>query len=160
MVTLAALLAAVVPALLPAGHGWHVGSARIDTVGCPRCVQTDSWASTLRYADPPNQFPPHRTMARMGPHDLVIQVIRSWEPNAPGWMHDQHPLRIVRSQIHANFEGNTTHERVALWSGATWRAGSFVSVMVLFGSPVPTTRDVARAQHELDGTRYIPWQLR
>jgi hypothetical protein len=152
-------LLAVLPALLPAGHGWQVGTARVATPGCVRCVQTESWASTLAYVDPPNQFPPHRTMARMRRHDVVIQVLRSWEPDPPGWVHERRPLRIVRSRIHANFEGNTTHDRVSLWSGATWRAGSFVSVMVLFGSAAPDAHDIRRAQRELDAARYAPWRL-
>jgi hypothetical protein len=154
-----ALLLAVVPALLPAGHGWHVGATQVPAAGCPRCVQTFSRASTVPYRDPPNQFPPHETMTRMGPRDIVVQVVRSWEPDPPSWMHERRPLRIVRSQVHANFEGNTTHARVSLWSSSTWRAGSFVTVMVLFGSAAPTAGDVARAQHELDAARYPRWKL-
>jgi hypothetical protein len=154
-----ALAVALLPALLPGGHGWHTGAARVDTAGCARCVQTFSRASTARYRDPPNQFPPHRTMAGMRSADIVIQVVRSWEPDPPTWMHERRPLRIVRSQIHSNFEGNTTHARVSLWSTSTWRAGSFVTVMVLFGRPVPTAADVVRAQRELDATRYPRWRL-
>jgi hypothetical protein len=98
-------------------------------------------------------------MAAMRKDDIVVQVTRSWEPDPPSWVHDRRPLRILPSEVHANFEGNTTHARVSLWSSATWRAGSFVMVMVLFGSPDPTAAEIARAQRELDAALYPRWQL-
>jgi hypothetical protein len=158
---LAAALASAVapPAALPRGHGWHVGTARIASASCPRCVQVDSWGSTIRYRDAPNDFP-HRTMARLGRDDLIVQVLRSWEPSPPRWVLTRRPLRIRRSQIHASFEGNTTHGRASLWSSATWRNGSFVQVYVFFGSPSPGAAAIARAQSELDHTSFPRWTIR
>jgi hypothetical protein len=157
----AAFLAALVvapPALMPSAGGWRVATARVPSVGCTRCVQTFSRASTVRYRDAPNDFP-QKTMATLGPNDVIEQVTRSWEPSPPAWEHERHPLRISRASIHANFEGNTTHGRVSIWAATTWRDGSLVSVYVFFGAPKPAPAVVARAQRELDGTRYPPWKI-
>lgn len=158
----AELLSALViaaPAVLPHSHGWSGGTARIPNSSCPRCVQVDSWVSTVRYRDAPNEFP-HKTIATLGPADAILIVIRSWQPAPPVWMKRQHPLRIERSQIHANFEGNTTHGRVSLWAATTWRNGSAVEVYVYFGSPVPSRAAVKRVQRELDAARFPRWSIR
>jgi hypothetical protein len=63
----------------------------------------------------------------------------------------------VRSTIHSNFEGNPTHGRVSVWMGSTWRAGSWVSVYIYFGSPKPSQAAVSRAQAELDTMRVSAW---
>ena len=158
----AVLLAALViapPALLPGGSGWHVSTANIRSDFCPRCVQKFSRASTVRYLDAPNDFP-QKTMATLRRGDVILQVTRSWQPSPPKWEFKRHPLQILRSQIHAGFEGNTTHGRVSEWLGSTWRNGSHVAVYVFFGSPLPTASTVARAQRELDGTQFAPWTIR
>ena len=146
------------PARLPA-HGWYAGSARLADAGCARCVQTESWASTVPYRDPANQLPPHRTMAALPPDGVIVHVTRSWEPSPPAWVRRVHPLRIARSATTAAFEGNTTRGRVSLWMGSTWRAGSYVGVWVLFGRPTPTASQVRKAQAELDGTVFAPWRI-
>jgi hypothetical protein len=146
------------PAGLPHQPGWYVGEARVATPGCARCVQTASWASTIPYLDKPNDFP-QRTMTALRARDAIVLVTRSWQPARPRWMSQRHPLRIVRALIDAGFEGNPTHERVSEWLGASWRAGSFVSVYVFFGSPTPLARDVARAERELAGTTFPIWSL-
>jgi hypothetical protein len=138
------------PAQLPKPPGWHVGSARLQDAGCTRCVQTESWASTVPYRDPPNQLPPWKTLAALRPAGLVVHVTRSWQPAEPAWALRKRPLRIVRTQIHANFEGNTAPDRVSLWNASTWRNGSYVTVWVFFGSPHPGSRLIARAQAEID----------
>ncbi len=158
---LAALLAggAAPPAVLPGGAGWHVGVARIAAAGCPRCVQTASWASSVPYADPPNQLPPWRTLAALPRHGSLVHVTRAWEPSPPRWIYRTRPLRIVRAAVHSNFEGNAG-ARVSVWSASTWRAGSYVTVWVFFGTPAPPASNVARAQAELDRTSFPPWHLR
>jgi hypothetical protein len=94
------------------------------------------------------------------PHDgIIIHVTRSWEPSPPKWVHRVRPLRIQPNAIHPNFEGNTTGGRVSLWMASTWRAGSYVSVWVLFGSPRPSRAAVRRAQARLDGARFAPWSF-
>ena len=147
------------PARLPERGAWSVGSARLPTAGCARCIQTESWASTTPYADPPNQLPPWHTLARLQRHGILVHLTRSWEPSPPAWVFRKRPLTIVRSAIHANFEGNAD-ARVSLWSASTWRAGSYVTAWVFFGAPVPSAADVARAQAELDGTRFPTWHVR
>ena len=154
-----ALLTVVAPpAAMPREPGWHVGAAHVTPPGCPRCVQTASWASTVRYRDAPNDLP-HKTMATLGPSDLIVLVDRSWQPSPPAWMLQRHPLRIIRAQIHANFEGFTRPGRFSVWSAATWRNGSFVTVDVFFGSPTPTAAAIARAQRELELTRFALWSI-
>jgi hypothetical protein len=147
------------PARLPAGSGWHVGSARLPAAGCARCIQTESWASSVAYADPPNQLPPWHTLAALPRHGILVHITRSWEPSPPRWIYRKRPLRIARSAIHANFEGNA-EGRVSLWSTSTWRAGSYVTVWVFFGAPTPPRQDVVRAQAELDRTSFPVWQAR
>jgi hypothetical protein len=150
----------VAPAQLPKPSGWHTGSARLKDAGCPRCVQTESWASTVPYRDPPNQLPPWKTLAALRPNGLVVHVTRSWQPAEPAWALRKHPLRIARAQIHANFEGNTAPGRVSLWNASTWRNGSYVTAWVFFGSPHPNGRLVARAQTEIDGIKLPAWHVR
>jgi hypothetical protein len=41
--------------------------------------------------------------------------------------------------------------------GSTWRAGSWVSVYIYFGSPKPSQAAVSRAQAELDTMRVSAW---
>jgi len=148
------------PAKLPPSPGWHVGSTRLEYAGCARCVQTESWASTIPYRDPPNQLPPHQTMAVLPRTGIVVHVTRAWEPSPRAWMLRQRPLRVHRAEIHTNFEGNTSGGRVSLLSISTWQAGSYVTVWILFGSPSPSRTTVARAQAELDRVQLAPWNLR
>lgn len=58
------------------------------------------------------------------------------------------------------FEGNTSHGRVSLWNVSTWRAGSYVTVWVLFGSANPSHAAIARAQAELDGVQFAGWKFK
>lgn len=113
----------------------------------------------MPYRDAPNDFP-QNTMAILGRNDIIVLLLRSWQPNEPGWALQRHPLHIAASQIHPNFEGNTTHGRVSLWLAETWRHGSNVQVYVYFGSPHPSARVIARAQHELDQTALPVWRIR
>jgi hypothetical protein len=137
--------------------GWHVGSARVS--GCAGCVQTESWASTIPYRDPANQLPPHRTMAALPGGGVIVHVTRSWEPSPPAWVHQVHPLRIAARTVTGSFEGNTTGGRVSRWTGATWRAGSYVSVWVLFGRTTPSAAQIRQAQSELDRTVFSAWRI-
>jgi hypothetical protein len=146
-------------ALLPHTGAWNGGTARIATAGCTRCVQVDSWAATVRYRDAPNTVP-WKTAAALGPRDVAILLIRAWQPSRPSWMGERHPLRILRSHVHSNFEGNTQQGHVSMWSAYTWRNGSAVQVYVYFGSPRPSRVAVLKAQHELDATRFPEWSIR
>lgn len=159
LAVLLAALAIAPPAAFPHARGWHVGAARIRSTGCTRCVQVDSWASTVRYRDPPNDVP-QRTMTALGPRDSILFVLRSWQPAPPRWTLERHPLRIERSAIHAGFEGNPTKGRVSMWAGTTWRGGSFVQVYAYFGSPQPSVATDARTQRELDAARFPRWTIR
>jgi hypothetical protein len=142
------------PARIPGGR-----SVRLGFAGCGGCVQTESWWATTRYRDGPNQLPPHETIAHLAADGLLVHVTRSWEPSPPAWMHRRNPLVIRRSAIVASFEGNTTGGRVSLWQATTWRGGSFVSVWVMFGRPVPTAAEVRRAQGLVAATTFAPWRI-
>lgn len=152
-----ALAFAAPPAQLPRTVGWHVGAARVATPGCARCVQTASWASTIPYRDRPIDFP-QRTITVLPARGIVIWLMRSWQPAPPAWMLRRYPLRIRRSAIRENFEGNPTNGRVSQWLASTWRGGSFVTVYAFFGSPTPSAAAVRHAQAELDGMRLAPWR--
>jgi len=147
------------PAQLPKGPGWHVGTARLGDAGCARCVQTESWAATVPYRDPPNQLPPWKTLAALRQGGLVVHVTRSWQPAEPAPALIKRPLRIVRTHIHANFEGNKSPDRISLWKASTWRNGSFVTVWVFFGSPRPGSTLIGRAQAEIDRVKLPVWHL-
>jgi hypothetical protein len=146
------------PARLSAA-GWHVGTARVVNPGCRGCVQTASWAATVTYRDPPDQLPPHRTMAALARGGIIVHVTRAWEPSPPAWMLARHTLRIARAAVSASFEGNTTRGRMSRWTGTTWRAGSYVSVWVIFGRASPTVAQTRAAQAELDRTVLAPWRI-
>jgi hypothetical protein len=68
-------------------------------------------------------------------------------------------LHIKRTQVRANFEGNTTPGRVSLWSASTWRNGSYVTVWVFFGSPRPDSTLIARAQTEIGRVKLPAWHI-
>ena len=160
MVAALVTAALVAPAaVLPHAGSWNGGSARIPTSGCTRCIQVDSWAATVRYRDAPNEVP-WKAAAALGPGDAAILLIRSWQPSRPSWMTQRHPLRILRSQIHSNFEGNTEQGHVSMWGAYTWRNGSGVQLYVYFGSPRPSRNAIRRAQRELDATRFPNWTIR
>jgi hypothetical protein len=159
---IAALVSALVvapAALLPHADGWNGGAARIPTAGCLRCVQVDSWAATVRYRDAPNDVP-WKTAATLGPRDVTILLIRSWQPSRASWMSKRHRLQVLRAQIHSNFEGNPQQGHLSMWSAYTWRNGSGVQVYVYFGSPRPSRTAVLRAQRELDATRFPQWSIK
>jgi hypothetical protein len=149
-----------IPAQLPNLPGWHVGSARLADAGCARCVQTESWASTVPYRDAPNQLPPWKTLAALRRAGLIVHVTRAWQPAESAWAVRRHPLHISRAEIHANFEGNTSPDRVSLWNASTWRNGSYVTVWVFFGSPRPGLELIARAQKEIDRVKLPTWHIR
>jgi hypothetical protein len=158
---IAVLVSAVVlapAAVLPHAGGWNGGAARIRTAGCSHCVQVDSWAATVRYRDAPNDVP-WATAATLGPRDVAILLIRSWQPSRPSWMSQRHRLLIRKSQIQSNFEGNTRPGHISMWDGYTWRNGSAVQVYVYFGSPRPSRAAVVKAQRELDGTQFPAWSI-
>ena len=139
---IAALLASLViapPAALPRSHaGWHVGTARIANASCPRCIQTDSWASTIRYRDAPNDFP-QRTMAKLGPRDLIVPgdtflgAFAASAGNSTARLSASAALRSRRAS-------RATRPTDASHAGASPHGGTapLSRVYVLFGSPVPT----------------------
>ena len=69
------------PVRFRAAPGWHTGStpaAPADAVN-----QVQSWAATVPWADGPYELPPHRTLARLGPHGVAIAVTAWRDDRAP-----------------------------------------------------------------------------
>jgi hypothetical protein len=98
-------------------------------------------------------------MAKLPRNGVIVHVTRSWEPSPPAWVRQVHPLHIAARATTVSFEGNTTDGRVSRWTAATWRAGSYVGVWVLFGRARPTATQVRAAQAELDHTAFAPWRI-
>lgn len=134
--------------------GWHVGSTRAHAcvgVSAKRCVQAEAWASTVRYRDCPDCVPPHRTLAKLPPDGIVIQLsygrerpvrmpVRAWPP------------RIRPRDVVAGFEGEPQGRYgVFQYGGRTGTLERFV--FVWFGRPRPTRRQLARANAELRAAR-------
>lgn len=148
-----ALLAAALllsPPHVRAAPGWHVGATRPQA--CPgvsrsRCVQAEAWASTIPYRDCANCVPPHRTLAKLPPDGIVIQLsdARERPPRQPlgPW-----PPRIRRRNVVAGFEGEP-QDRYGVFQYSA-RTGTLErSVFAWFGRPHPTRRQLARANAEL-----------
>ena len=153
---LALLLAALVvsPPRLRAAPGWHVGSTRAHAcVGVParRCVQAEGWASTVPYRDCSDCVPPHRTLAKLPPGGIVIQLSYARERPArmpvAAW-----PPAIRRRDVALGFEGEPQGRYgVYQYSGRTGTLERFL--FVWFGRPHPTRRQLARANAELRTAR-------
>lgn len=154
MLALLVLALVVSPPHFRAAPGWHVGSARAHA--CPgvkpsRCVQSEAWASTVRYRDCPNCVPPHRTLAKLPPDGIVIQVSNARERPPYGRRGPWPPL-LRASQVVGPFEGEPARFGVIqLWLRA--RNGVEHYLFVWFGRPHPTRQQLARANAELRTVR-------
>jgi hypothetical protein len=139
------------PVHFPSPAGWYAGAGVVRAcpgVSAQRCRFAPSWAGTVVLLDCVNCLP-HRTVAKLPADGVVIQASISLERprrlNGPAW-----PPRIDPRAV-TNFEG--LPPRIGVFQ-ATARDGPFdVLVMVFFGRPHPSPRQVASAQAELSGAR-------
>jgi hypothetical protein len=141
------------PVRFRASPGWHTGStpaAPADAVN-----QVQSWAATVPWADGPYELPPHRTLARLGPHGVAIAVT-AWrdDRSPPARVPAGPPFRIALEQC-GSFEG-VPDRLVCTFHGGRARQYD-VDVWVAFGRAHPSDRDRARAQAELDRLRLPAW---
>ena len=128
--------------------GWDTGSsgpAKIEPDG----EYTSSWAATVAYRDPPNQFPPHHTLDALPPDGIAIVA---WVTRNPGGRSELPPGRPPFELADANqgqFEGVPSDR--ATYQIAAHVPGRFdVTLWVFFGSAHPTRGQLDRAQAELD----------
>lgn len=141
------------PRFVPA-RGWHVGSTRAQPAEAVN--QVEAWASTVPYLDSPYQLPPHRTLARMEPHDVAISVT-AWrdDRSPPSRRRTRRPFRLS-SCTWGGFEGMQSNRVLCTIEGA--RSGQYdVELRLFFGRAQPTRTDKARAQAELNRLRLPAW---
>jgi hypothetical protein len=145
----------VAPARFPARPGWHVGTggrARVRAEG----EQTESWAATVPWRDPPNQAPPHRTLARL-PRDGIAIYLDLWRDSRdPSWANRlMNSLRIDPRKISGPFEG--VPARFGLYRASVPHGRYTLDLWVFFGRAHPSRAAVRRAQAELDDVRLPVW---
>lgn len=145
--------------VLPTPHfraapGWHVGSRPARAcpgVSASRCVQAAGWASTIPYRDCPDCIPPHRTLARMPPDGIAIQLLNSRERPARAPV-SRWPVRIrEKDVIRGGGEGIPGRVGYAQWFVRHGRVEHYL--WVWFGRAHPTRGQLARANAELRTVR-------
>jgi len=133
--------------------GWLL---RLGTVhSCPgvfasRCSQVTSTASTTRYRDCVDCFP-HRTAAAMRANDIAVRITLALEhPMRVGhtcaW-----PPRVTSRRVLAPFEG--LPRRIGVYLCQTPVGTREVSVFIVFGRAIPTTRQLNLVNAELRRAR-------
>jgi hypothetical protein len=152
----AALLRAVAlePAHFVPAAGWHLREGRAHAcVGVPasRCSQATSVASTVRFRDCLECLP-HHTVAVMRAKDIAIKVGVAVEHPVRTKRTFAWPPRVMRRTVIAGFEG--LPGRIGVYQGATLIGRREVSVFIVFGRPVPTNRQLRRANAELRRARF------
>jgi len=136
-----ALLLVVAPPHFQAGHSWHVGAQG-----------SWGWASTVRYRDCRDCIPPHRTLARLRPDGIVIQLGNFWAEHPPQASPGEWPPQIRRKDvIRGGSEGIPGQVGYAQWF--TRSRGIEHYLWVWFGRSHPTRRQLARANAELQTAR-------
>jgi hypothetical protein len=148
-----ALVLVVSPPHFRHAPGWHVGSRPAHAcsgVSANRCVQASGWASTVRYRDCPDCVPPHRTLAKLPPRGIVIQLTQAEErPDRAGL--GKWPPRIRADKITAGGEGVSNrygHFQTFVRTGHLEHY-----LFVWFGRAHPTRRQLRRANAELRTAR-------
>jgi hypothetical protein len=139
------------PARFPATAGWFVGArgGKLLAEG----GQTETWAATVPYRDPPLQIPPTRTLRRLGPDGAIVWV--SLSRDSALRMGPLNSLRIRRRLVSSSLEG--LPRGVGLFRATANRPGYDVDVWVFFKRARPKQATIARAQAELDRLRLPIW---
>jgi len=154
MLGVLALLLVVSPPHFRASPGWHVGSS--SARACPgvsanRCVDAWGWASTVPFLDCRDCVAPHKTLAKLPPDGIVIQVSNARE-RPTRIARGRWPVRIHSADVIAGGEG------VSRRYGACERAvrtsdGVEHLLYVWFGRAHPTRHQLAAANAELRTVR-------
>jgi hypothetical protein len=152
MIALFVLLLGLSPPHFLGGPGWHVGSEPPrPCIGVPatRCIQATGWASTVPLRDCSNCLP-HRTLAVLPSDGIVIQLTYGREQPPFGEL-GSWPVTLRPSDVHAGFEGVPNRFGVAQ---RMVRTGTLErSLMVWFGQPRPTARQLRAANAQLRTVR-------
>jgi hypothetical protein len=149
---LATLLLAA--AIFTPAPGWHTGVGRVHACSGERasCRYVNSWAATVRWRDCPECLP-HRTVARLTPDGIALQLQLSRERDPPNWMRPlAWPPRI--HSVSAPFEG--LPQRIGVYQKIGFVHGYTVSLFAFFGRPQPTPRQLSRARAELATVKFPP----
>jgi hypothetical protein len=150
----------VPPARFPARSGWHVGTGGAGAIQA-QGEQTETYASTVRYRNGPNDVPPVKTTQYLGRNDILIWLglYRDSRRPPPAFNHEtQLPLRINPSKIFTNWEGNPDYGRAGLYRQIASRRGQYdLDLWVFFGSAHPSEPVVARAQTMLNAVQLPRW---
>jgi hypothetical protein len=141
----------LLPARFPARPGWFVGAegGKLYAEG----GQTETWAATVPYRDPPMQIPPHRTLGRLPNDGIIIWVMLSRDSaHRTGPVY---PLRIQPRFITNSFEG--LRPGIGLYRASTGKTGYELDLWLFFKTVHPAPNVIARAQEELDRLRLPVW---
>jgi hypothetical protein len=132
---------------------WYVRQGTVHP--CPgvfasRCSQVTSTASTTRFRDCLECFP-HRTAAAMRANDIAIQITLALEhptrvSHTCAW-----PPRVTSRRVLAPFEG--LPRRIGVYLCQTRVDTREVSVFIVFGRAIPTTRQLNSVNAELRRVR-------
>lgn len=141
----------LVPARFPVEPGWFVGArgGKLLAEG----GQTETWAATVRYRDPPLQIPPVRTLRSLAPDGVVIWV--SLSRDSAVRLRPSNSLHIRRRLISNDFEG--LPRGTGLYRATVRRPAYDIDLWVFFRGVRPSTRAIASAQAELDRLRLPAW---
>jgi hypothetical protein len=143
----------VEPATFGAADGWETGTSGPAEVE-PDGQQTSSWAATIPYRDGPFQFPPHRTLEKLAPDDILI--VAGLSQSGPRPQSPERALRLAQAPQTGPFEG--TSAEIGQYHLATRFKDEYdVSVSVFFGRANATAEQLARAQGELDRLHLPEW---
>lgn len=141
----------LLPARFPPRAGWFA-AARGGTL-LAEGGQTETWAATLPYRDPPLQIPPHRTLSRLPVDGVIIWVSLSRDSALRA--QTTNSFRIRRPLISSSFEG--LPRGVGLYRATVRRRAYDVSLWVFFKTVHPAASVIANAQRELDSLQFPRW---
>jgi hypothetical protein len=147
------------PATFRPAAGWHTKHS--PTVPVTPSTYSVAIASTLPYRDCLNCFPPHDTVALMGPDDVVIVLDLLADDRFP-------PIRPHGEAIHGRLVLARAQQQCGSFEGmprtvatcsmrAQVRGRYDVDGWIVYGRPHPTAAQKARAQAELDRLLFPRW---
>ena len=132
--------------------GWHVGAtAARHCTGVPatRCSEARSWASTVPVKDCPGCLP-HRTLARLPPDGVVIQVTRIVERPLVAKRALVWPPTVRSDQV-ASLEGLPA--RIGVYQRFARVGATEITMFVFFGRAHTTAAQLEAANDELRSSR-------
>jgi len=144
------------PARFRRAGGWVTTSS--GTVAVGPSTYSIVLASTVRYRNRLNEFPPHRTLERLPSDGIIVWMSLNADnrhpPTVPGGDRSRPVLRVGGSAC-GSFEGA---QGVLTCSFRAWRAHQYhVRGWVIFGRTRPTGAQVARAQEEFARLELPAW---